>query len=302
MQDKHILVAGYGKLGRRVALQLADRYRVTALKRSAQRPDPEVALCFADINQQASLTKVLAQALPEGAHYLLYCLSPAERSEAGYRAAYLNGLTNLLAALPNRQALRHVIFVSSTSVYHQADGQWVDEHSPCEPTAFSGKVLLEAEQFLQQQAVDSTIVRFSGIYGGSRSRLISQVQQALEGNRLLTYSSGFTNRIHEDDCVGFLCHLMSLLDQHESLAPLYIGTDSEPVELAEVYRYIAGQLQSDLAVEQRQTLTLLENPDATQSRRAGSKRCSNRLMLSSGYQLIFPSYREGYARIQTAPL
>lgn len=301
MQDKRILVAGYGKLGRRVALQLAGRHKVTALKRSPQTPDPEVTLCFADLNDTRVLSDSLAQALPAGADYLLYCLSPAERSETGYRAAYLDGLKNLLAALPNRDALQHMIFVSSTSVYHQDGGEWVDEQSPCRPNAFSGRVLLEAEGFLQQQTVPSTIVRFSGIYGGSRSRLIDQVRQALDTGDALSYSTGFTNRINEQDCVDFLCHLIALLVQQQPLASVYIGTDSEPVELAEVYQFIAGQLQASLPVEQRQTLALRQNPEASSNRRAGSKRCSNGLMLSTGYELRFPSFRQGYALAQQDP-
>ena len=301
MQDKHILVAGYGKLGRRVAMQLADSFRVSALKRSPQTPDAGVALCFADLNDPPGLSETLAQALPDGADYLLYCLSPSERSEAGYRAAYLNGLKNLLTAIPNRNALKHVIFVSSTSVYQQDSGEWVDEQSPCQPTSFSGKILLEAEQFLQRQAIKATIVRFSGIYGGSRSRLIDQVRHALDKDEVLTASPGFTNRIHEDDCVGFLCHLMTLLAQNKSVAPLYLGTDSEPVEQAEVYRFIAGQLQAELALEQRQTLKLEDSPETAKPRRAGSKRCANRLMLSTGYELRFPSFRQGYAQHLSDP-
>jgi nucleoside-diphosphate-sugar epimerase len=304
MQDKRILVAGYGKLGRRVARQLAEQHTVYALKRNPQAPDGEVKLCFADIAQLEDLTGCLQQAIPDGVDYLIYCLSPGERSEQGYRAAYLTGLKNILTALPGIARLRHVIFVSSTSVYHQCDDEWVDEQSPCQPVSFSGKILREAEQFLQSQPVASTIVRFSGIYGGGRSRLIEQVRQALENNDPIKLAEGYTNRIHEDDCVGFLCHLMELLDQEEKLEPMYLATDSAPVPLAQVYQFIGEQLQDGLSANEQCTLQLeISSPLETGStakalRRAGSKRCCNTLLLNSGYELTFPTYREGYARCQ----
>lgn len=296
MQDKRILVAGYGKLGQRVARQLASQHPVYALKRSPQTPDPEVSLCFADVTRPESLTRSLQQTLPEGVDYLIYCLSPSERSEPGYRAAYVTGLMNVLGAMPNSVRLKHIIFVSSTSVFHQADDEWVDEQTPCQPTSFAGKVLLEAEQFLQlhsqKQPVATTVVRFSGIYGGGRSRLIEQVRQALQSGSSLAVAEGFSNRIHEDDCVGFLCHLMALLEQGETLEPIYLATDSEPVALAEVYQFVARQLQDiepGLAKHQLQTEVSARVP-----RRAGSKRCRNSKLLASGYTLKFPSYKQGY--------
>jgi nucleoside-diphosphate-sugar epimerase len=306
MQDKRILVAGYGKLGRRVARQLAEQHTVYALKRNPQTPDGEVKLCFADITQLDNLTGCLQQTIPGGVDYLIYCLSPGERSEQGYRAAYLTGLQNILSALPSIATVRHVIFVSSTSVYHQCDDEWVDEQSPCQPVSFSGNILREAEQYLQSQPVASTIVRFSGIYGAGRSRLIEQVREALQNGSPLTVAEGFSNRIHEDDCVGFLCHLMGLLDQGKSLAPLYVASDSEPGSLAEVYAFIGEQLQTRECSEtptsaSLQIKTSTSSTSTSSIRRAGSKRCRNDLMLNSGYRLRYPSYREGYALHPAAP-
>jgi nucleoside-diphosphate-sugar epimerase len=294
MQDKRILVAGYGKLGQRVAQQLASDHDVTALKRHPVDPAPPVRLCFADLNNPDQLAATLSEALPEGAHYLIYCLSPAERTEAGYRAAYLHGLQHLLNALPQRRALQHILFVSSTSVYHQSQGEWVDEHSACQPDSFSGKVLLEAEQYLFRQTIPATVVRFSGIYGGGRSRLIDQVRKALTSGEALEAGKGFTNRIHEDDCVGFLCHLIGLLVQGKTLASIYVASDSEPSSLAEVYAFIGEQLQAqpESNTDNRTSLNIQTNEHS--ARRAGSKRCCNHVMLDSGYQLKFPGYREGY--------
>lgn len=300
MQDKRILLAGYGKLGQRVAAQLATDHPVMALKRSPQPATDKIRLCFADLTRPEQLRPALEASIPQGVHYLIYCLSPSERSEHGYRNAYFVGLKNLLAALPYAPSLEHIIFVSSTSVFHHEQHEWVDEQTLCQPEQFSGRILLEAERYLQGYPVPSTIVRFSGIYGGGRSRLIDQVRHALATHQPVSLAGGFSNRIHEDDCVGFLCHLIKLLDQGRKPEALYIASDSMPVELADVYCYIAAELQKDLAAESQTQLVIQQSEGHQIKRRAGSKRCTNQRMLNSGYQLKYPSYREGYAAPQAS--
>ncbi len=296
MQGKSILVVGYGKLGQRIAHTLSNRHDVIALKRSPIEQDARVKMCFADVTYAESVRNALKNAVKGGVDYLIYCLSPNGRSEQAYRDAFLIGLNNVLSNLPEPEKLKHILFISSTSVYHQAHAEQVDEQSACLPSNFSGKVLLEAEAYLRGLSVQSTCIRFSGIYGGSRSRLIDQVKHALESGDSLAAGEGYTNRIHEDDCVGFVCHLIDLLDQNKRIESCYVATDSCPVELAEVYRFIASQL--DLSSGQQPTdqkSTMLINIVTSDSnRRAGSKRCSNTRMKQSGYCLKFDSFKEGY--------
>lgn len=293
-QGKRILIVGYGKLGHRVAATLSGRHEVFALKRSHCISPKNLDILFADVTHPNSLTQVFDKNLEGGVDYLIYCLSPSERSEKGYEDAYLTGLKNVLLGLPNRSRLQHILFISSTSVYHQAKGENVDELSPCQPSNFSGKVLLEAESFLGSLDTPSTCIRFSGIYGGDRSRLIDQVQHALTKNEGIEAAPGYTNRIHEDDCVGFICYLISLLDQGETIESCYVATDSCPVEQADVYAYIAERLSAIHSEHANQALNILVTNQAKSMRRAGSKRCINKRMEASGYQLKFASYKEGY--------
>lgn len=293
MQGKRILVVGYGKLGSRVAEALSTQHEVTAIKRSPIEHSSLVNMCFADITNKQALSDTLNERLNKGVNYLIYCLSPHERSEQGYRDAYLIGLQNIMSCLPKFDTLEQVFFVSSTSVYHQENGEPVDEKSPCMPTSFSGKVLLEAESYLANLAVNSTVIRFSGIYGGSRSRLIDQVKRAIESGDVLYATPSYTNRIHEDDCMGFICHLIDLLDKGQEVKTCYLATDSCPVKQAEVYRLIASQLEPVSSSKQTSTFRIEENA-AKSTRRAGSKRCQNTCMKQSAYQLKYKSYKEGY--------
>ncbi len=281
-----LLIAGLGKIGKRVAAELCNEFDIVGLRRSPYQDQNLTACISADLTDESALRATLASELSEGTDFLLYCLTPNQRSEDGYRAVYIDGIEHLLQALPNAERLKRIFFVSSTSVFHQTDEGWVDESSTCEPKSFAGKVLLEAEKALLEHHQPSTIVRFSGIYGGQRQQLIRLVQDAAHNHEnILSTQTRLTNRIHEDDCVGFLSHLLrQTLGSTHSIEPLYIATDDCPVDMNEVIGYIASQLG----------LTL--NPEKIEitSKRGGNKKISNALMRGTGYVLKYPSYKEGY--------
>ena len=85
-----------------------------------------------------------------------------------YRAVYLEGSQNLLTVFPSA----HLLFTSSTSVYAQTDGDLVDECSPAEPSAETGKILRESEELALGGG--GTVVRLAGIYGPGRSFLLKR--------------------------------------------------------------------------------------------------------------------------------
>jgi len=287
MPAKRILIVGCGKIGLRVAKLLSTTHEVWGLSRSAQKTSTQnaqdenlshIKFITADVCKPESLSTQL----PKNLDYLIYCVAPTERNEAAYRDLYLIGLQNIITALPNQHSLKRLYFVSSTSVYHQDDHSLVDETSLTLPRSFSGRVLLEAEGFCNQLTTPSTIIRFSGIYGAKRSHLIEQVKTH---KALLSTNCRLTNRIHEDDCVNFIHYLIQQDVQGKVTEPVYLASDSEPVDLNEVITFLATTLGHKLTEEPS---------DDADKRRAGNKKCSNQKMLDSGYRLHFPSYQEGY--------
>ena len=100
----------------------------------------------------------------------------------------------------------------------------------------------------------------------------------------LTSQPRITNRIHEDDCVGFLTYLVQQQINGVDNQGLYIATDSLPVDLNDVLIWLAQQLEVELNTQK----------SFQQNRRSGNKFCSNTRMLESGYQLKFPSFKKGY--------
>lgn len=221
--------------------------------------------------------------LPE-ADIVVYAVAADRFDESAYRAAYPDGLTAVLNELEGRkQRPKRVLFVSSASVYGQQEGEQVDEQSPVEPSGFSGILMHQAEQALLTHQLPGSVVRFSGIYGPGREGLIRQVS---EGRIAPATPVMYSNRIHRDDCAGVLAHLIELALKDEPLEPIYLGTDFEPSPLHDVMAWIAAQLKVE-ATE------IMQSP----LRRRASKRCSNALLLESGYEFRYPTFREGYAQV-----
>ncbi len=281
-----VLIVGCGDIGRRLARELSgDSWTLTGLRRQPPaEQDPHLEYVAADATDPQALVRALAP----GHDVIVLTMTPGERSDEGYHQAYVRTCENLLAGLRQRsqqqeQTPRLILFVSSTGVYGQDDGSLVDENSSTEPQGFSGRRLLEAEQLLRNSGLPHCIVRFSGIYGPGRRRLIEQVRS---GRAAL--SRHWTNRIHADDCAGFLAHLIRLNADGQTLAPVYIGSDSEPAPMAEV----VGWLTTKLGVDRARFAP--DDPDS----RAGNKRCSNARMLATGYRLRYPGYREGYGALE----
>jgi nucleoside-diphosphate-sugar epimerase len=211
-------------------------------------------------------------------------VSPSGREEAQYKRAYCDGLESLLRGLRVvGQTPRRLLFASSTAVYAQAGGEWINEDSPTEPEHFRGRRLLEGEALAQRAPSRSIVVRFGGIYGPRRTGLIDRVRTGQA-----TYRDDpphYSNRIHRDDCAGALRHLMQIEDP----APLYLGVDGEPADEKTVSFWLAGAIGSPKPrrVEKRE-----RGADAP-----GSKRCRNRRLVQSGYTFRYPSFREGYRAV-----
>lgn len=281
-----ILLAGCGKLGSRIGLTLADQHHVWGLRRSAAQVPPPLRQLQADLLDRAALAAVL----PTELDVVIFCLSPGTYDDAGYRAAYVLALDNLLTELEAQpKPPAHVFFISSTAVYRQNDDSWVDESSPTEPDRFSGIRVLEGERRLAESPLPGTAVRFSGIYGRARRGMLARIQAgklAPDSSSADSTASPFTNRIHEDDCVGIMAHLVARHAQGEILHSCYLASDCEPVRQGELVAWVRSQ--ADCAPVE---------PGATAAGRAGSKRCDNRRVRASGYVFRYPSFREGYSEM-----
>ena len=283
MSTRTVLIAGCGDIGGRLARRLmTEGWQVYGLRRTVSNLPEGVLGIAADLHDEKC-----PNGWPTGnIDYLVYCVAATEHDETGYRAAYVDGLRHGLKWLDQHgQRPRRLFFVSSSSVYGQSRGEWVDETSLTTPSGYAGRVMLEAEQVARTSGMPATVVRLTGIYGPGRERLIGQVRQ---GYRVAEQPPLYGNRIHADDAAGLLAFLLSLDAQGEALEGCYIGVDDCPAPLAEVVAWLRGRLG------------VTQWSESERVRRTGSKRCSNARARTLGWKPDYSSYREGYEALLEA--
>lgn len=279
------LIAGCGYVGTALGRLLASEgLEVYGLRRDPSGLPPEIRPLPADLSRPESL-----RGIPGDIALLFYTAAAGGGDDAAYRAAYVDGPRHLLEAMADRPP-RRALFTSSTGVYAQDDGAFVDEESPAEPVHFSGRRLLEGERLFAESGVPSVVLRLGGIYGPGRTRLLDGVRQ---GRATLRRGPPvFTNRIHRDDCAGALAHLASLRDP----APCYLGVDRDPADEGVVLRWLATRLG---APEPREIEAV--DPSASPAngsrRERSNKRCRSDRLVASGYRFRFPTFREGYESV-----
>jgi nucleoside-diphosphate-sugar epimerase len=272
-----ILVVGAGDIGGQLAIKLvAAGHSVWGMRRSDKPIGEGVKTVIGDVSEPESLLD-----MPDNIDILVYSVASPEFSQEGYHKYYYRGICHVLHALKAQgQNPKHAFFTSSTSVYHQMDASWVDEESPTNPTSFAGKELLQAEAALTKGYIPATSVRFPGIYGPGRNRMIEQARQ---GGHCDPSPEVWTNRIHRDDCVGVLQFLIEKALAAEVLESIYLACDSQPATLYDVLEWMKdriGDVEPDY-----------ELPEAT---RRANRRCSNKRLVAAGYSFNFENYQDGY--------
>jgi nucleoside-diphosphate-sugar epimerase len=310
-----VLIAGCGWLGGALGTALAARGdAVWGLRRNAALLPDGIGKIAADLDDP----RAVADALPGALDAVVYAAAPDAGDEASYHRTYVRGLDHVIAALrpsigtpavglgaevfadgddeaegDDRRGHRshpRVILLSSTSVYGQTAGEWVDESSPTEPADFRGRLVLRGEAALRASGLPAIALRLGGLYGPGRASLIDAVRAGRAG--VVPGPPRYTNRIHRDDAVGAVLHLLAL--PASAAAPVYVAVDQESADRNDVVRWLAQQL----GVAPPTQPAGLAGDRA--SRGDTSKRCSSALLRASGYRFRYPSYREGYAALLAA--
>jgi electron-transferring-flavoprotein dehydrogenase len=260
--SRSVLIAGAGDLGGRLAsLRTGAMDEVIGLRRRDLPLSGSARSLRVDLATGEGFSR-----LPRRPDALVFCAAPLERNETAYRALYVDGIRRLLDALETTR----LIFVSSTAVYAEDAGEWVDESTPARAEQFNGRVLLEAERELAAHP-GAMVLRLSGIYGPGREMMLRRAREGAVGR------ARWSNRIHADDAASALSALLDL-DVPERL---YLGSDDLPALEAEVLAWIRD----------REGL-----PDvAPESAAESGRRISNARLRGSGWTPVFADYRDGYA-------
>jgi nucleoside-diphosphate-sugar epimerase len=287
MKTNSILFVGCGDLGSRAGKRsMAAGWQVTGQRRNTSHLPAGFDAVAADYTAPGGLDFVAALA-PD---YIVATFNPSERSEEGYRRGFTGGAQNLLAGLGGHKP-KAILTVSSTRVYAERDGGWVDESSELAQDDPRAVAMIAAEQLLLTSPHPASAIRFAGIYGERSGRLLQRIQR---GELTPEQPKRYSNRIHRDDCAGFLCHLLERAARGGELAPVYNGVDDFPAAQFEVESWLAAQMGVQAVHSSDPNPSTKNIPKANST---GHKRCSNHLLRASGYELLHADYRSGYSAV-----
>jgi len=285
MKSRSVLIVGCGDLGIRSGTALADAgARVTGVRRDVSRMPATIAGHAADYTVPGNLA--FAEALAPD--YVIATFNPFDRSADGYKAGFARAMDNLLSGLGEHRPA-HIIMSSSTRVYAESEGGWVDEDSALTGSDAFAAHIIAAEKALLGSGHNATVVRFAGIYGIPGGRLLSRVRR---GELCPAEPVSYTNRIHREDAGGFLAHLIAMVERGERPLAVYNGVDDLPAPRYEVETWLAEQMGlEDLLAGAAPA------GDPTRHNRAGHKRVRNVALRESGFVLSYPDYRVGYGAL-----
>ncbi|QDU36752.1 short chain dehydrogenase [Maioricimonas rarisocia] len=275
------LIIGCGYLGERVARRWLEAgetvYAVTrSTQRAAEFEQAGMIPVVADVMQPAAL-----DALPD-CECVLHAVGFDRSSSYDKRALYVEGLKNVLQRLPDSVA--RLFFISSTSVYGQQDGEWVDETSACEPTSEGGQICLEAETLIRKRFAGNdrcraVILRPSGLYGPGR--LLARTEQLRSGVPLRGNPEAWLNLVHIDDVAQAVILAANAADPAET----YLVSDTQPLRRADYYSRLAALVDAPPPV--------FADAAASEGSPLNKRCCSKKICEELNLQFRYPSVKEG---------
>ncbi len=281
------LIVGCGYLGERVARAwLKDGHSVAAMTRSDETARRFEATGIVSIVGDITRPQSVAN-LPE-CDCVLHAVGFDRNAGPSFRNVYVDGLQNVLNVMRHRT--QRFIAISSTSVYGQQNGEWIDEDSPAEPTRENGAIVLEAEQIIRDafaaQKMNGTahVLRLAGIYGPGR--LLRRIDEVQKGTTISADPDGFLNLIHVDDAV----QVVQAVANHPQPSKTYLVCDDRPVLRREYYNTLAQLFDAPMPK--------FDTSDLSNSKRGGrNKRCRNQRMKDDlGIELKYPDIKSGLAQ------
>lgn len=296
-----VVISGFGDIGMRVALRWQARgASISALCRRPEKFKQLQSLGIeplsADLDDSASL-----QTLPTKDVILYHFAPPPAEGTTDPR------LQNLLRSIAPGQLPEAVVIISTTAVYGDCNGDWVNEQSPTQPQTERGQRRLDAEQALSlwtcRHRVPGVILRVPGIYAPDRL----PVERIKSGAPILREDqSPYTNRIHADDlamvCVIAAEKASEVAGPEYNFVPaIYNVSDGHPGTMSQYFKDIADALGLPRPRE-------ISREEAEQVMTRGmlsylreSRRVDNRKMLNElGVTLQYPDLTAGLHSLKSS--
>ncbi|HAB98292.1 MAG TPA: NAD(P)-dependent oxidoreductase [Parachlamydiales bacterium] len=268
----NIAIIGCGYVGMEAAALWSQLgHHVTATTRHPER--------LADLSKVAQKTLILKGDDEEGLASLIAAndvlvVTIAADSADQYENAYLHTSQQIRALALEMDLPRRLIYTSSTSVYGDHRGLWVDETASLINPSEQAKILIQSEKTylsLSECHWHVCILRLAEIYGPGRE--ISKRIKHMEGHKLPGCGDQYTNMVRKEDVAAAMDHILRY-----RLEGIYNVVDDEHPTRKELYDQAA----------QYHHLPSLDWDPALTSIHGGNKRVSNHKIKSEGFVFSFP--------------
>jgi len=287
MTDR-VVVLGCGYVGLELVRQLQEGYDVVGVRRSAAGLEAIEAAGGTAV--QADVTDPDALEGVPDADAVVFAASAGGRGVEAAREIYVEGQRTAIEAFCSREdPPERYVYTSSTGVYGDHGGDWVDEETPFDPDSEREETLIDAERLAldrpAERGVDGTVARFGGLYGPDRYRL----QRYLDG----PVTEGYLNMVHRDDAAGAVGHVLSADAARGETVNV---VDDEPVAKWAFADWLAEQCGVDAPPTQTVAERLADADLSASARRRirANKRVANDKLRGLGYAFSYPTFREGY--------
>lgn len=267
-----IVIIGCGYVGQEVAkIWKKKGDSVTATTRTPERLD--------DLSKVATKSVIINKADEEALAPLVtdnevIVVTIAADSPEQYENAYLNTSKVLKSLAREMGTPKRLIYTSSTSVYGDHHGQWVDEESSLLAKSDQAKILIEAEKnylSLAEIGWKVCILRLTELYGPGRE--LSKRVQKMEGHVLPGDGSQYTNMLHKEDAASAIDYAL-----RHHLEGIYNVCDDEHPTRKELYDKVTKKFSHP---------AVLWDPEHS-ALHSGNKRISNHKMKAEGFALHHP--------------
>jgi nucleoside-diphosphate-sugar epimerase len=290
MTKKRLLIIGCGDIARRAVRLMRGRYRLYALTRDPSEVNQLRALRITPIVGDLD-HPITLQRLAGIADLVLHMAPPPSEGKLDRRT------TNLLNALNRGRIVpRRLVYISTSGVYGNCDGQLVSETRPLNPQTARAVRRVDAEQRLRswghQRQASVCVLRAPGIYAAERLPL-ERLKAGVPA--LCDEDDSYTNHIHAEDLARI--SLIALFRGRSGRS--YNATDDGHWKMGNYFDFVADHFGLPRPARIRRSAAQATLPAALLSFMGESRRLLNtRLRKELRVVLRYPSVKDGLAEIE----
>ena len=282
-----ILIIGPGDVALRLVPQLTTKFRVYALVRRRESAEKlrmlGVTPILGDLDVRRSLKRIgsIADAV-------LHFAPPQASGTTDMRTRRLIAALNSRGSLPQR-----LVYISTSGVYGDCGGAWVEETRPVQPATSRGERRVDAECRLRGWAATNgvrlSILRAPGIYGDGR---LPEARLRAGTPVLCAADDVYTNHIHADDLARIALTALFRAQPNR----IYHASDDSEMKMADYFDLIADRLKLPRPPRVSRAAAQAQLPKELLSFMGESRRLRNRrLSKELGVRLRYPTVAEGVA-------